>query len=120
MRPEAQRWFDKAQEDLAVARYLFQGAQFSASSFHAQQAAEKALKALQVERTRRFSRVHDLVVLARELGAPEALVPPCELLGPAYVAARYPDAAASVGSDDASELLDAAEEVVSWVRLQIS
>lgn len=39
-------WLDEAQADLDTSLVLIQGGRFSASVFHCQQAAEKAMKAL--------------------------------------------------------------------------
>lgn len=123
MRPlkeETKRWLARAAEDLADAQLLLDEGRFNAASFHAQQAAEKSLKALLVERQGRFSRVHNLVSLALEAKAPPEMLPHCRLLTPAYTAARYPDAGGDVGSPDAEALQQAAREVTAWVRRQIS
>ena len=43
---EARRWFIQAQADLAVVRTLRTEGHYAAACFHAQQAAEKALRAV--------------------------------------------------------------------------
>lgn len=43
---EARRWYQTARDDLDTAKVLLDNNKFSASCFHSQQAAEKALKAI--------------------------------------------------------------------------
>jgi len=45
-RSEAERWLVTAEEDLAAAEVLFQGAKYAQACFYSQQAGEKAVKAL--------------------------------------------------------------------------
>lgn len=120
MRPEAAAWLAKAEEDLADARYLADGGREGAAAFAAQQAAEKALKALLIEREGDFPRVHDLVKLARLLQAPPEVEAAGKRLSPAYVAYRYPDAPADFAPGRGSELLKLAEEVVAWTKQMLS
>ncbi len=49
MKDEAKEWLSKSEEDLENAQLLFQNKRLSAAAFFPQQAAEKALKALQIE-----------------------------------------------------------------------
>jgi HEPN domain-containing protein len=57
-----QEWLDKANEDLAVADYLISSVRpyYGAVGFHAQQAAEKFIKAFLVDRQIEFPKTHDL------------------------------------------------------------
>ena len=43
---EAQRWYETARDDRDTAKVLLDNKKYAASCFHAQQAAEKALKAM--------------------------------------------------------------------------
>jgi HEPN domain-containing protein len=56
------QWIDKADEDLAVARYLLHAPDphLYAAAFHAQQCAEKSLKALLVWNQIDFPKTHDI------------------------------------------------------------
>ena len=95
-RSEAVAWIAKARDDLEVAN-LVEGSQLGvswAACFHAQQAAEKALKAILVLRGIDFPRSHALERVA-------ALLPPDDQaqfkleqlaeLSPWAVAGRYPE-----------------------------
>ena len=55
-------WLAKAEEDLAAARLILGGSlrSWDTSSFHSQQAVEKALKALLVRYQINFPRSHDI------------------------------------------------------------
>lgn len=117
VRVEAERLLLQAQEDLASARVLFQGARFYAAAFFAQQTAEKALKALYIERFLKLPRTHDLIELAEALGAETGLLEQARLLTPDYLLTRYPDAAGTVPArlyrqDEARDRLKAAKEIL--------
>ncbi|HEX9710749.1 MAG TPA: HEPN domain-containing protein [Candidatus Thermoplasmatota archaeon] len=120
MKPETARWLERAAADLSDARVLLQHGTPGAAGFHAQQAAEKAIKAVLVERSGRYPRIHDLAVLAREAGAPAEIQKLCGHLSPAYVAARYPDAGAPPSTEEGTRLVAVAQEVVAWARQQLS
>ena len=64
-RPEAQRWLQRAHDDLGAARKLLSGADpFPATSaYNCQQAAEKALKAVISGTGDPIPKTHDLRVL---------------------------------------------------------
>jgi HEPN domain-containing protein len=127
MRIETERWLRQAGEDLLTARVTLAGERWSATSFFAQQVAEKAMKALLMEREgRQPPRTHDLVVLARRAGVPEGFVDGLASLGRAYVVSRYPDilvepgAVTGIGPSDAEGHLRCAEELMEWVEQQLS
>lgn len=66
MRPESAEWVEKAEGDFHTATREAAAADFpnfDAVCFHAQQCAEKYLKALLVESGVRFPRTHDLLLL---------------------------------------------------------
>jgi HEPN domain-containing protein len=103
------RWFTRAEEDYHVADRLLADTNpyLTAVVFHAQQAAEKYLKAFLVHHRREFPRTHDLAELldlvlevdselAQGLGAITALNP----YGVEY---RYPGDFPDVAENEASE-----------------
>jgi HEPN domain-containing protein len=113
-------WLRRARRYLRVAKSNLESGYPDVAGFYAQQGAEFALKALQIHRTGRFDRVHDLTKLARDLSAPPRIVKLCASVTPAYVAARYPDVrGARITRARAEAYIDAARRIVQWVRRQI-
>lgn len=90
MDEQATEWLSYAAADLSVAEELLD-THPTISAYHAHQAAEKGLKALQIERSGDFERTHDLVRLYRALDVPKEFRSVLEDLNPADTAARYPD-----------------------------
>lgn len=113
--PEA--WFEIAERDLDVARYLLEGERFSAAAFYAQQAAEKALKALLAERPP--PKTHDVFALAKMIAVPQRILDLANEFSPVYVATRYPEVGeVEIDEEEAAALVKAAEEVVAWALRQ--
>jgi len=88
--------------------------------FDAQQAAEKAIKAVLVLRGRRFPKTHDLAELL-DLVATTGLEQPPEVveakrLTPYAVAGRYPGVSEDVSEEDYREALGIAERVFAWAE----
>lgn len=118
---ESVRWWRQAEADLKTAEALFEDDAFSACAFHAQQAAEKALKALLYLRgLRPFG--HSLVALlarAAEEGYPESaesISDAASRLDKHYISARYPDAFQDQIPAD-YYTVELAEEALAWSRL---
>ena len=67
MKPLTQEWVDKAEGDYRVSSAQWQSADpvWDAICFHAEQCAEKYLKAWLVEHALDFPKTHDLEVLAK-------------------------------------------------------
>ena len=89
---ETIEWLDAARRDLDIARLLLSHGHWDASAFHSHQAAEKALKAVQIRRSKRFDRIHDIAALCRSVDAPPALTEHAALLRAYYTGGRYPGA----------------------------
>ena len=115
------RWLHHARSDLAYAlapRPV--GGLLETLCFHAQQAAEKSLKAVLVHHSVDFPRTHNLVRLVDLL--PADLARPPELaqvvrLTPYAVAARYPGVDDEVTEDqyqEAQEAVRLAVTIVAW------
>ena len=115
----AEEWFRKARRHLRVAKANLDAGFADVAAFYAQQAAEFALKALQIHRTRRFARIHDLTRLSRDLSAPPRILKLAALVTPAYIAARYPDAGGKITRRLAESMIEAARRIVRWVRRQM-
>jgi len=73
--PPTEDWIHKAEEDMVMARLAVTNALWSPACFHAQQAAEKALKALFESVALPVPRTHDLVVLLNHLESARILDP---------------------------------------------
>lgn len=127
MQPAPERWWAYAERDLDTAQALLGTERWEAVSFFAQQAVEKAFKALLVQCGEESPpRIHDLVVLGRRVGAPSTLERDFNELTRAYVMTRYPDAVvepdAPGGIDQsmAKHHLGVAEGVLGWVNRKLS
>ncbi len=88
--------------------------------FDAQQAVEKALKALLLFRNIQFRFVHDIAELLTNLDQngiriPENIRSAAELTNYA-VTARYPSPMEPVSEDEYKDALEIAESVMSWVE----
>jgi len=111
------RWLAKAQEDFDVARHLVsQGARFfPAAGFHAQQAAEKYLKALLVHHQIEFPKSHDLgelLDLLAPVEEPLALsLSEVTALNPYSVDMRYPAETPEMSGDEAQRAVKLARRV---------
>ena len=92
-RPDTQHWLDKAGIDEAAFVLLKSHSHWETATFHAQQAAEKLLKAALVEHGIVPNRTHDLedLLVAHPIYIPnQVLSDACDRLTPAAVTGRYP------------------------------
>ncbi len=114
---ESGRWIRFAHEDLEIAQLIVTQSSVSrAACFHAQQAAEKALKALLIARGRDFPKTHELFGLSRLL--PENLevgVTDEELISLSKwaVEPRYPGDLPEATEDDARAAVRQAREILA-------
>ncbi len=119
------QWIEKAEHDLKTAQHtltLGDDCPFDMVCFHAQQCAEKYLKALLTLHQIDFARTHDLTELA-------AMVPPeikltvesatFQELNPYAVEARYPGLAEMPGRAEAEVAVALASQVRQRVREQL-
>ena len=121
MREEAKLWLGQADEDFITAKKNIEIKRFYASVFFSQQAAEKALKGLYLEKKREPYLRHNLVEMADILGAPEEVKRACRFLNPQYAVSRYPDAAGGLPADAydkflAEKIMESAKKVINWVK----
>jgi HEPN domain-containing protein len=119
-------WLAKAAVDLLVCERLLgqDAAFFETVAFHAQQAAEKSLKALLVARQLEFPRTHDIErlveLVARDDGAlAEALADAAELT-PFGVEYRYPGEYAPVTAEAADACVSLARKVHNEISTRLS
>ena len=117
---DPREWLSTARSHLALARATQEGIYLEDLSFHAQQAGEKAVKALLISLGVEFPYVHDmarLLTLVEEAGQeiPEPVREAESLTGFA-IFARYPGLAGPVSQEEYAKAISLAEEVVRWVE----
>ncbi|MBI4148518.1 HEPN domain-containing protein [Candidatus Woesearchaeota archaeon] len=120
MKEECKNWLDQAKADFDSAKYNLDGAKYYVAAFLAQQTAEKALKALFIDRFGELVKVHDLVFLAKKLSLPVDLTESCDRLSRVYVETRYPTGSVipskKFSKKTVDEFMKIAQEVLLWVE----
>jgi len=117
-------WLTRARGDLAIARApLPAGAFWEDLCFHAQQAAEKGLKAVYVQKGWEFRYTHDLETLIYGLEQNGLEVPmtiaASDMLSRYAWEARYPGLDEAITQDEYREAVRMAECVLAWVQTQL-
>ena len=122
----ARDWLRHAASDLHLARIALPDPDVLRNqiAFHAQQTAEKALKAALVGRNVRFPRTHDLealIEIVQLAGIPWPFAP-AEIgaLTPFAVETRYPSGLAQITEAEASEAVETAAKVLRWANQVIA
>ena len=120
----AKEWLSRAKGDLALASApLPEGAFFEDLCYHAQQAAEKALKAVYQRHGWVFRYTHDLDELITGLREKGLTVSPevndAVILTSFAAEARYPRLSEPVTLEEYQEALGHAKAVVSWAERQL-
>ena len=118
-------WLLHAESDLAYAKLGHTQATILRNqvAFHAEQAAEKALKAVLVHNEVEFPRTHDLsnlLLLLQRIGIPAG--PEIEEVSSLtrYAAeARYPGEIEAVTEEEVAHVIQVAEKAVGWARFKI-
>jgi HEPN domain-containing protein len=119
-----QDWLARAKSDLALARVpLPQNAFYEDLCFHAQQAAEKALKAVYQYHRWTFRYTHDLEELVTGLEGNGLAVPPevddAIVLTSFAWESRYPGVSEPVSEKEYRDAIRHAEAVVAWAEREI-
>lgn len=124
-------WLQDAEDDFAAAVDLARLGRYAKACFHAQQAAEKALKALLIARAGRYERTHSayallLAVERAGLAVSQEVKEAAEELDRHYVPSRYPNAwpwgppHAHYKERDAESCLKNAKAVLDYVKSALS
>ena|SRR5258707_13178085 len=123
---DAQEWLAHAAGDLHYARLGEKDpdALENLIVFHAQQAIEKALKAVLVEHAVEFPKTHDVEQLV-EIIEEQGLVFPADLdkvleFTPFATQGRYPGFDDAITEADVQEALGLAEKVLAWARQEVA
>jgi HEPN domain-containing protein len=115
---DPREWLNRARSSLALAKTRPPEAYLEDLCFEAQQAAEKAIKALLIRHGVAFPYVHDLARLLTVLEEAGEVVPAtireAEGLTRYAVVTRYPGLAEPVTEAQYEETMAAAEAVVRW------
>lgn len=124
----ALRWLAYAEADLAAARTLIAHGtpSFGAaevSSYHCQQAAEKALKGMLVLHSMPVTKTHDLPLLLHRVGPPEKahaeFLEAAIRLNPFGTAYRYPHSMPPLSPADAAGAVEDAELFVKYLQVEL-
>ena len=112
-------WMDRARRDLALARApLPDGALYEDLCYHAQQAAEKALKAIYRSRKSEFRYTHNIGELINGLATENMIVPEPVLeaieLTEFATQTRYPGTGEPTTVQEYDRAIAGAEAVVAW------
>ncbi|MEW6203672.1 MAG: HEPN domain-containing protein [bacterium] len=115
-------WLKKAENDLKIALHALENMESpptDAICFHAQQCAEKYLKAFLVHKEITFPYIHQLerlaLLCATEDKGFESLTPDVKLLTPYAIETRYPDYFIEIPLEKAREAVKTAQKVKSFV-----
>jgi HEPN domain-containing protein len=116
------QWIAHAESDLQLARVGGNDPSILREQlcFHAQQAAEKALKAVLILKNVEFPFTHDIASLIK-IGVAAGVQMPQDIrraahLTPYAAETRYPGGWGEIGSADVEEALDIAGRVISWAK----
>ncbi len=121
----AEEWLSRAKGDLALSQVpLPKGAFYEDLCYHAQQAAEKALKAIYRKKGWAFRYTHDVDELIvglreKEVEVPSVVAEAVVLTGYASEA-RYPGLEEPVSVEEYREAVRLAEAVVAWAEREVS
>ncbi len=121
---DPREWMNRARSNLIQARQQSPGVYLEDLCFNAQQAAEKAIKALLLHRAVQFPYIHDIAKLLNLLREAGENIPPqiedADALTQYAVGTRYPTSEEPVTQQEYEEALALAEAVVRWAeeRLQ--
>ena len=117
---DPREWLNRARSDLLLAHAGGGEVYPEDLCFHAQQAAEKAVKATLLMQNVRFPYTHDIAALLR-LAAESGLTIPAdvqqsEALSAYAIAGRYPGVVETITPEEYQEAVRWAETVVAWAE----
>ena len=122
----AKEWLRYAKSDLNTARHMFSDVhpkETEISCYHAQQCAEKSLKAYLIAKETDLPYIHDLVELIRLCTALESnfstIQPYCVSLNPYGVQVRYPNEL-SVDDSITAQAINYAEKILEFCENKIN
>lgn len=117
-----EQWLAKAQADLKSAQKLLAGEEplLDTAVYHAQQTAEKALKAYLTSHGQAVQRTHDLEYLVRLCSDFDptfsVLIDDARTLTPLGVIFRYPGIVSEPSKEEVEEAIQKAERILIFVK----
>jgi len=114
----------QARANYAAAVTLLDAGVYFASVFFAQQAAEQALKAANIQKLQKIPRGHNLIQMCNALEAPLEVMNAAAELNPEFLATRSPEAVSGVPSQNydrksARLHLKCAQTIVDWIKVSL-
>ena len=120
MSADADKWFDFADENLAIARLALEGGYCNACLQNVQQAIEKYLKAVVLGRGLPFQKTHSISALNDQLLADGLVVmlteEDCILLDSIYLPSKYPFGSALPDFEPDEEICQQCVQIAEKVR----
>ena len=122
MKEEVKKWWGKSKRDLDNSEFNLKNKRYEESCFFAQQAVEKALKALDIKKSDNFVKTHDLIFLAKRIEASEEIIEKCRKVNPVYTESRYPDfiEVETYTKEKSKEILLSTKEVLKWIKKELN
>src|SRR3989344_1054023 len=120
---ESELWRRQAERDIESAEKNISIQEYALTAFLCQQAVEKDLKALLIQKEGQLVKTHSVISLAKRVNMPALLLGKIEKLESVYQRTRYPDVikkmpAEEFDAKDAQEFLEDAKEVLAWTQTQ--
>lgn len=114
----------QARANYAASVTLLDAGVYFASVFFAQQAAEQALRAANIEKLGKVPRGHNLIQMCNALEAPLEIMNAAAELNPEFLATRSPEAVSGVPAQNydrrsARLHLRCAQTIVDWIKASL-
>jgi len=124
LRKVSEACWAQARANYAASVTLLDAGVYFASVFFAQQAAEQALKAANIQKLQKIPRGHNLIQMCNALEAPLEVMNAAAELNPEFLATRSPEAVSGVPSQNydrkAARLhLRSAQTIVDWIKASL-
>jgi HEPN domain-containing protein len=121
LRKVAEACWAQARADYAASVTLLDAGVYFASVFFAQQAAEHALKAANIEKIQKTPRGHNLIQMASTLEAPIEVMNAAAELNPDFLGTRSPEIVNGVPAQNYDKKtarlhLRCAQTIVDWIK----
>lgn len=124
LRKVSEACWAQARANYAASVTLLDAGVYFASVFFAQQAAEQALRAANIQKLQKIPRGHNLIQMSNALDAPMEVMNAAAELNPEFLATRSPETVSGVPSQNydrkAARLhLRCAQTIVDWIKASL-